>query len=336
MSSRQYPRAERRSMCISLKRAPETIGLLLRRRAVKLNSRIKMCQAHNTVQRSNSSSFPWDQMRAAPRATFILAGLLSAITAPGCTTIDHRAEQLALHQGLTSTVARGTGFRHQLFSRPSEPGRTLWVFIDGDGYPYSHAGTAVSNDPTPHRPLALELAGATPGPVLYVGRPCNFSVRADSECRARYWTSQRYSAAVVDSMVVAVRQYAADRFEQLVLIGYSGGGTLAVLMAPQLGRTVAVVTIAANLDIDAWTQWHGYLALIGSLNPSDIPPLPVAIQQWHLVGNRDTNAPPRLNDRYWATVASDRIWHYAQFDHVCCWAEQWPTILERIQTALGP
>src|SRR5450631_4300438 len=213
-------------MCISLKRAPGTIGLLLRRRAVKLNSRIKMCQARNAVQRSNSSSFPWDQMRAAPRAAVILAGLLSAITAPGCTTIDHRAEQFALHQGLTSTVARGTDFRHQLFSRPSEPGRTLWVFIDGDGYPYSHAGTAVSNDPTPHRALALELAGATPGPVLYVGRPCNFSVRADSECTARYWTSQRYSAAVVDSMVVAVQQYAADRFEQLVLIGYSGGGTL--------------------------------------------------------------------------------------------------------------
>lgn len=307
---------------------------------MKLNSKHKMCQARNASRRSNNrSSLPGRGMGAGPMAVSAIAGLMGlllCVTAPGCTTIDHRVERLALQQGLTSAVVRGAGFRHQVFARQSATGKTLRVFVDGDGNPYSRGGTVVSNDPTPHRALALELAVRTPGAVLYVGRPCHFSVRGDPTCIAQYWTSQRYSAAVVASMVAAVQQYAADRFQQIVLIGYSGGGTLAVLMAPQLGRTAAVVTIAANLDIDAWTQWHGYLPLAGSLNPSQMAPLPSGIQQWHLVGDRDMNTPAWLNDTYWVNVAPDRIWHYAQFDHVCCWVRQWPAILARIQAELGP
>lgn len=303
---------------------------------MKLNSPMKMCQARNAEHRSNGSPGRASRWSLRSVVTIILTGLLPCFTAPGCTTIDHRAAQVALHFGMGSTVIRGAGFRHQLFSRTPGEGRTLWVFIDGDGYPYSRAGTAVSNDPTPRRALALELAVVTSGPVLYLGRPCNFSVRKDPECNAQYWTSQRYSSAVVASMVAAVQKYAADRFQQIVLIGYSGGGTLAVLMAPQLDRTAAVVTLAANLDIDAWTHWHDYLPLTGSMNPSQMPSMPASIAQWHLVGDRDTNTPPWLNDRYWATVTPDHIWHYAQFDHVCCWVEQWPSIFERIQAALGP
>ena len=41
-----------------------------------------------------------------------------------------------------------------------------------------------------------------------------------------------------------------------------------MLLAERLEMTQAVVTIAANLDTDAWTELHGFSALEGSLNPA--------------------------------------------------------------------
>jgi hypothetical protein len=30
----------------------------------------------------------------------------------------------------------------------------------------------------------------------------------------------------------------------------------------------------------------------------------------------------------------ERIWRYADFDHTCCWVEQWPEIFARLDAAL--
>jgi dienelactone hydrolase len=121
----------------------------------------------------------------------------------------------------------------------------------------------------------------------------------------------------------------------VVLVGYSGGGVLAVLMAPRVPSTVAVVTIAADLDTEAWAHWHGYSALDGSLNPATLPALPSRIRQWHLVGDRDTVVPPDLNRRYLNRIEPDYVWHFATFDHVCCWVQQWPELFSRIEAAVS-
>jgi poly(3-hydroxybutyrate) depolymerase len=262
-----------------------------------------------------------------------LCAALACMALAGCTR-SAQVRALSNRTHLSATTVAGTDFQHQIFARPAMTDDLLVVFIDGDGQPYVAGGTQVAADPTPHRPLALELAAQTPGAVLYLGRPCNFLPWRDRSCNASLWTSQRYSNTVVASMVTALQRFSRDRFQRLLLIGYSGGGTLAVLMAPRLQHVIGVVTIAANLDIDAWTTWHGYLPLNGSLNPSRLQPLPRDLPQWHLVGDQDTNSPAWLSEHYWAGIAPEHIWHYPQFDHVCCWAEQWPTILARIRTSL--
>ena len=246
------------------------------------------------------------------------------------------ASRTASQAGLAASVVQGAGYQHQIFVGSSLNTALLFVFIDGDGSPWRHGGSYVSRDPTPHRALALGLAAQTPGGVIYLGRPCFFSARKDSACEPRLWTSDRYSAPVVESMAAVINRLArANHARCLVLVGYSGGGVLSVLMAPLVPSTCAVITIAADLDVDAWTHWHHYLPLTGSLNPATQPPLDSHIAQWHLVGDRDTNVPPEISARYLDRLPNEHLWHFSTFDHTCCWVEQWPDILARIEVQLA-
>jgi hypothetical protein len=244
------------------------------------------------------------------------------------------ATRTALNAGLTPAIVQGTMFQHVTFVRPTPAAGPWYVFIEGDGSPWSGGGTRVSDDPTPHHPLALTLAAQTPASIMYLGRPCYFQARSDAACRPSAWTSERYSGQIVTSMSAVINRYvAANPSRRVVLIGYSGGGVLAVLIAP-LVHASAVVTIAANLDVEAWARWHQYTPLSGSLNPAAQPQLE-SPHEWHLVGDRDAVVPPRLSQRYLERVSPDHVWHYTSFDHVCCWAQQWPSIFARIQAAIG-
>ena len=136
-------------------------------------------------------------------------------------------------------------------------------------------------------------------------------------------------------MVAAASAYIARRpGTHVLLVGYSGGGAIAALMAPAVPHLLGVVTIAGNLDPDAWTALHGYLPLAGSLNPALQPPLDRALEQWHLVGGRDTNVPYRVVRHYLERVPPERVWRYDTFDHSCCWVQQWPRTFDRIRAQL--
>lgn len=94
-------------------------------------------------------------------------------------------------------------------------------------------------------------------------------------------------------------------------------------------HVVGVVTIAGNLDPDAWIRLHDYLPLTGSLNPALAPLLPKSLREWHLIGERDTNVPYSAAQEYLHRVPPDRIWRYASFDHACCWVREWPAAFAR-------
>jgi hypothetical protein len=254
----------------------------------------------------------------------------------GCAGVTDRAIVTAKHAGLKPDVIHGTRFRHQIFTRQAAATDQLFVFIEGDGLPWTRGGAERARNPTPRRPLALELAAQTPHSILYLGRPCYFSMISDLGCSPDLWTSARYSDRVVDSMAAAVNGYAANNgYLHAVLIGYSGGGTLAVLMAPRIPTTRAVITIAANLDVAAWSRWHGYLPLGQSLDPAKQPALASEILQRHLVAGRDSNVPEALNRSYFDSLEPEQIWRFPHFDHVCCWVEQWPQILGKIDAAIS-
>jgi pimeloyl-ACP methyl ester carboxylesterase len=237
--------------------------------------------------------------------------------------------RLAAGHRVHATVVRGLAFRHRLISNEAaaaNDGRLL-VFIEGDGRPWTSDGSSPSRDPTARKPLAFELFLGTRQPAWYLTRPCYEQLR-DTACSAAMWTSDRYSSAVVDSMAAALLAALgpADRRE-LVLVGYSGGGVIATLLAPRLPRVGGVVAIAANLDVAAWAQLHGYEPLAGSLDPAREPA--PAVPRVLLAGARDTNVPPSSIAGYLVAHPGATVLQQASFDHVCCWVRDWDPLLRQ-------
>jgi pimeloyl-ACP methyl ester carboxylesterase len=257
-------------------------------------------------------------------------------TFAGCAAPARRAQLLARQGGLVPVLLQGKRFQHHGFAALRADRDLLVLFIEGDGSPWVDGGRRIAADPTPRVPLALGLAAATQGSVLYLGRPCYLEPAMPPECTPEWWTTRRYSEEVVASMSAAATSFLTrHHFEHVLLVGYSGGGTLAALMARDLPGTVGLVSVAGNLDPDAWTRLHAYLPLEGSLNPALLPPLPASLKQWYLVGQRDTNVPAAATARYLERIAPERVWSYPRFDHACCWVGEWPVAFARVSAELS-
>ena len=243
-------------------------------------------------------------------------------------------EQVADQHHFEKQVVITSHFKHLVYARRPLGAQSLHVYIEGDGRSWID-GVMISDDPTPHNPLVLQLMAQDKSPSVYVGRPCHFLLQQDAACEPNLWTFARYSPTVVASMVEATNQVVLESgAHQVVLIGYSGGGTLAMLMASQVKNVSAVVTIAANLDTDAWTRIRGFEPLTGSVNPINQPPLAPEISQLHLMGYADTTVPPPVTRSYINRFNQDghlREQSFPGFDHVCCWVDQWPQILLQIE-----
>ena len=228
----------------------------------------------------------------------------------------------------------GDGYRHFWIAREGKaatPDAPLHVYVEGDGRPWLRRHLPAP-DPTPGHLLALALMAQDTAPALYLGRPCYFGSAADRGCDVGRWTSGRYGEDIIDSMAAALERWRHRHAPQrrLRLIGYSGGGVIAVLLASRLTQVDAVITLAANLDTDAWTDRHGYSRLDASLNPATLPPLPPPIRQWHLAGRDDRNVPPASQARYLARNPTARQQIIDGFDHRCCWESVWPQAAEAL------
>ncbi|MBI4272027.1 MAG: hypothetical protein HY615_16955 [Candidatus Rokubacteria bacterium] len=252
------------------------------------------------------------------------------LAASACASPADRFAQRALALGFQQSVVPGTGFAHVLFRRSGFPAGTLHVYLGGDGTPWLAGRPAA--DPTPERPLELTLMALDRAPSVYLGRPCYHGLADTPPCAPPLWTSARYSDAVVQSIVAAAARVARDAgARRVVWLGYSGGGTLAVLAAPRLAASVAVVTIAANLDTDAWAELHGFHPLTGSLNPARQPPL--GLFQRHYVGGRDWLVPEGVVRR--GPIDGDSVRVVPDCDHGSCWEALWPAILEEVRRGAG-
>ncbi|MGH2607442.1 MAG: alpha/beta fold hydrolase [Tepidiformaceae bacterium] len=233
---------------------------------------------------------------------------------------------------MRADIVPGAPFGHVVYWPPSRPAsRSLHVYIDGDGTPWVLGRPA--HDPTPRNPLMLRLINLDPNPSVYLGRPCYHGLATRPSCSAAIWTRERYSERVIVSMAAALRQVIGKRgVTRVAWFGYSGGGALALLLAPRFAETAALVTVAGNLDIDAWTDLHGYSRLIGSLNPATHPWARSQVYERHYVGGVDRIVPRAIVDR--AGVRPETVRVIPAFDHVCCWEKIWLAVVSQVAQAL--
>lgn len=273
-------------------------------------------------------------MRVIRRKNIYHLAMVLAIIQSGCALLHDRtanAIRLAEAHGFENEVVTTGHFKLRIFHRGLPVGSGhLRVYIEGDGSAWKQK-YRLSSDPTPTDPVGLELAVRDPGEaVLYIGRPCQFLSESDlSRCAPIYWSSHRYSEEVI-AAVNSVIENKAGRFDSLGLIGYSGGGSVAALVAARRENVDLLMTIAANLDHRAWTALHQVSSLKGSLNAVDYIDSLQEIPQIHLAGARDDNVPFSLlkNYRDAADNPSDiNIVEIDDYDHTCCWVENWPNLI---------
>ncbi|MCG8317128.1 MAG: alpha/beta fold hydrolase [Pseudomonadales bacterium] len=265
---------------------------------------------------------------------FIIFISLALFNLHGCKSAPVEQEYAADNQANLQYV-KGNPFLHAVYvNTPAfehqtkhSKGRFLHVYIEGDGKAFEDG--KVTLNPTPENPMVLRLMSQDTESAIYLGRPCYFNPK-DDQCSPNAWTRERYSAKVVNSMATALQTFSAA-YDGVVLIGHSGGGTLAALLAEKARKTVMIVTLAGNLDTFAWSVQHNYQPLKASLNPADRPPLPSHILQIHYAGANDT-----VIDPDWVQDFADRQ-HRAEFhrlldvDHVDGWEEFWPQVLDKLK-----
>lgn len=218
-------------------------------------------------------------------------------------------------------------------SKP-QPVSNLNIYIEGDGLAWI-SRSKVSSDPTPITPLALQLALQDKDPSAYLGRPCQYADAAHNDlCIKKWWTNGRFASEIVTDMNHAVNVLKQNFSSQtLTLIGYSGGGALAVLIAAQRDDVKQIITISGNLDTHAWTEHHGVSALKGSLNPADTWQHVANIPQMHFIGSKDTVIPQEIAQSYakhFPQNAPVSIQVIDGYDHQCCWSHNWAAIKERV------
>ncbi len=245
-------------------------------------------------------------------------------------TVD--INKVAWQLGYDSAVVKGHTFSHRLVFKEGS-GDQLHVYIEGDGYAWLRS-TVAAIDPTPAGSLMLEMMKLDQHPALFLGRPCYFDT-SDPACSVYYWTHGRYSKMVIESMAtVLIRE--TEKYDSVVLIGHSGGGTIAMLLADRLNKLSTVITLAGNLDVAQWASHHKYSALTGSLNPMVLPLLDSGIKQKHYIGNADREIFPAWTQNYvnrYKDVkgCSIEFTLLPGVEHNRGWIDQWADLLQSIK-----
>ncbi len=267
-----------------------------------------------------------------------LLPLFGALLLAACASIPapearrQQAAALAQGQNWQALELQAGIFRLQAYATETQS-QELTIYLEGDGFAWLNSRHP-SADPTPLDPLALRLALTQPGGnAAYLGRPCQYLGVAQAPCAKRYWTNARFAEEVVHSLDQAIDQLQARAgAKHLVLVGYSGGGALALLLAARRDDVARVVTVAGNLDHAAWTRQHRVSPLVGSLNPAALRLRLIDVEQIHLVGEQDQVVAPQLVEDFVAGYPANhhaRIRVLPGYDHRCCWARDWAQLWQR-------
>jgi len=261
------------------------------------------------------------------------------LAAQGCSVLPDPPERHLLeHAGWARETLAVSEFQLPLFSESIAPDTAeLHIYLGGDGRAFL-SRQRVARDPTSREHLGLRLAIADPAPSLFLARPCYYGEASSPACDPTLWTVDRYSPKVVAAVVAGLQQV-VERYPEarVTLVGYSGGGVIALLAAREVSRVTRIITIAAPLDTAAWTSHHGYTELSASSNPAALGSWREELVQLHLVGEDDREVPGLIARSYQERTGlkppRSEVVTLSGYDHRCCWLESWPATLSSLADA---
>jgi len=240
-----------------------------------------------------------------------------------------QAVQLADQAGWRSQLIKTSGFSLRTFSPVhAKPNQQLVVYLEGDGFAWRNRYQP-SLDPSPINPVGLKLALQHAGSnAVYLARPCQYVAETNRQlCQQSGWTSGRFAEAVIAATNEAVSQLKARyQAQQLTLVGFSGGGAVATLVAARRDDVNKLVTVAGNLDHKFWTRLHQVTPLNNSLNPADYWQAIDSINQHHFIGEKDDIVPESVAESFvkkFTNKKSISLHLIKGFDHHCCWESDW-------------
>jgi len=253
----------------------------------------------------------------------------------GCVSDDSRitAKDIAQHSRLSRDDIQTNPFLIATWSRITAPVHSLRVYIEGDGFAWK-SRTQPSDDPTPRKPIGLTLAATDKNQnVLYIARPCQFiGPPLPAHCDKRVWTSDRFSPSVIDAMNDAlsqfVKQYPGVKLE---LIGYSGGGNIAAILAERRTDVRSLRTVAGNLDVAYVNAIHHVSAMPDAVSAIDRAPALRTMPQLHFSGDADKTVTPEVAQRFHRAVGGtcSQVDIVSNMTHGSDWAAIWPQLLAK-------
>ena len=206
------------------------------------------------------------------------------------------------------------------------------IYIEGDGRAWLNKRIP-SLDPTPNNPVAFNLAQLDSADnVFYLARPCQYTKMIDgSACEQKYWTSHRFSVEVIDAIDDALDDI--KRRSQITgfnLVGFSGGGNVAALLAARRNDVLSIRTVAGNLDHSLQSNMHNVSQMPYSLNAKNVAKSIEHIPQLHFVGGKDKIVPQKIYESYKsASDQSDcvKLKFVDTASHTDGWESVWKSLL---------
>jgi hypothetical protein len=215
----------------------------------------------------------------------ILALCFIATFLCSCQTTSRPSESIE-QRGFKKKLVKGGDFWITTYQKITAPNKPYVFYLEGDGVAFA-GKYKVSLDPTPRTQMLLKLVAIDERPnVIYVARPCQYTpMNLNPKCNNQYWTNKRMSDDSVHALNEVINNI--NNNQKFSLIGFSGGGGIAVLVAARNNMVRDILTIAANLDHVAFTTLHKVSPMTESLNPIDYTAKIRTIPQLHLSGGND-------------------------------------------------
>lgn len=265
----------------------------------------------------------------------LILGFLSIFLLSACNSLQNRLEQaeiISTKNNFERKIIETTLFNLVSYQKINNSSKSAAIYIEGDGLAWKNK-YKISPNPTPTNAIALKLATIDTSPiVIYIARPCQFiNIDNETNCKPEYWTSKRASKEVIESISAAIDSIKKElNINHLRLVGFSGGATIATILAANRNDVIDLRTIAGNIDINKFVEVHNVSPLTGSINPTDYANKLVNIPQTHVISTNDsiittdiTHSYVNYLEEFDANLKCVKVIKLSKPEHGKGWTDHW-------------